>query len=152
MRVHCPRNDFAFSESKDGQTLWFCSSPHFVLLCKLICPTFFSEAPIFQNGNNLFRLQGSIKLQAGRSRVREPMRWMNDVYDFAWLFRPHHVLGCTHLLTQNYERQNKKKSGEFIAAGVWGREPHRHLWAGCLENVGYSTSHNPTGLHGLLRR
>jgi hypothetical protein len=28
--------------------------------------------------------------------------------------------------------------------------PHRHLWANYLENVGASTSHNPTGLRGLL--
>jgi hypothetical protein len=36
------------------------------------------------------------------------------------------------------------------AAGVWGWQPHHHLWADCLENVGTSTSHNPMGLHGLL--
>jgi hypothetical protein len=29
--------------------------------------------------------------------------------------------------------------------------PHRHLWADCLGNLGVSTSHNPVGLHGLLR-
>jgi hypothetical protein len=28
---------------------------------------------------------------------------------------------------------------------------HRHLWADCLDNVGSLTSHNPIGLHGLLR-
>jgi hypothetical protein len=28
--------------------------------------------------------------------------------------------------------------------------PHRKLWAGCLENVGASTSHNPVGPHALL--
>jgi hypothetical protein len=30
-------------------------------------------------------------------------------------------------------------------------QPHRHLWADCLENVRASTSHNPVGLHGLLQ-
>jgi hypothetical protein len=30
-------------------------------------------------------------------------------------------------------------------------QPHRQLWADCLENVGASTSHNPMGLHGLLQ-
>jgi hypothetical protein len=33
----------------------------------------------------------------------------------------------------------------------WGIQPHRHLWANCLENVTASTSHNPMGLHGLLQ-
>jgi hypothetical protein len=35
--------------------------------------------------------------------------------------------------------------------GEWGWQPHRHLWADCLENVGSSMSHNPMGLHGLLQ-
>jgi hypothetical protein len=30
-----------------------------------------------------------------------------------------------------------------------GVNPHRHLWADCLENVRASTSHNPVDLHGL---
>jgi hypothetical protein len=30
-------------------------------------------------------------------------------------------------------------------------QPHRHLWADCLYNVGSSTSHNSTGLQGLLQ-
>jgi hypothetical protein len=29
--------------------------------------------------------------------------------------------------------------------------PRRHLWADCLENVRASTSHKPTGFHGLLQ-
>jgi hypothetical protein len=37
------------------------------------------------------------------------------------------------------------------ATGAWGWQPHRHLWADCLENVGAWTSHNPMDLHGLLR-
>jgi hypothetical protein len=28
---------------------------------------------------------------------------------------------------------------------------YRHVWAHCLDNVGSLTSHNSTGLHGLLR-
>jgi hypothetical protein len=37
--------------------------------------------------------------------------------------------------------------------GGKGRLAHRadNLTAICLENVGASTSHNPTGLHGLLQ-
>jgi hypothetical protein len=30
-------------------------------------------------------------------------------------------------------------------------QPYRHLWADCLNNVASLTSHNPTGLHGLLQ-
>jgi hypothetical protein len=30
-----------------------------------------------------------------------------------------------------------------------GWQPHRRLWAYCLENVGASTSHSPMGLHSL---
>jgi hypothetical protein len=30
-------------------------------------------------------------------------------------------------------------------------QPHRHLWADCLENVGASMSHKLMGLHGLLQ-
>jgi hypothetical protein len=33
---------------------------------------------------------------------------------------------------------------------VW-LQPHCHLWADCLENVGSSMSHSPIGLHGLLQ-
>jgi hypothetical protein len=36
------------------------------------------------------------------------------------------------------------------AADTYGWQPHRHLWADCIENVGASTSHNPMDLHGLL--
>jgi hypothetical protein len=36
-------------------------------------------------------------------------------------------------------------------AGSYGRQPYRHLWADCLEDVGASTSHTPMGLHGLLQ-
>jgi hypothetical protein len=36
-------------------------------------------------------------------------------------------------------------------AGAWGSQPYHHLWADCLDNVGSLTSHNPIGLHGLLR-
>jgi hypothetical protein len=30
-------------------------------------------------------------------------------------------------------------------------DPHRHLWANFVENVGASTSHNAMGLHALLQ-
>jgi hypothetical protein len=34
---------------------------------------------------------------------------------------------------------------------MWGWQPHHHLWADCLENVGASTSHNHIGLHACYR-
>jgi hypothetical protein len=40
---------------------------------------------------------------------------------------------------------------KFNIAGALSWQPHRHLWADCLENVGASTSHNPMSLHGLYR-
>jgi hypothetical protein len=49
-----------------------------------------------------------------------------------------------------YQKQKNNVSGEFRAAGAEGRQPYRHLWADCLDNVGTLTSHNPIGLHGLL--
>jgi hypothetical protein len=41
--------------------------------------------------------------------------------------------------------------GSKAAAGAYGWQPYRHLWADCLDNVGSLTSYNPIGLHGLLR-
>jgi hypothetical protein len=54
------------------------------------------------------------------------------------------ALGSTQPLTEMSTRN-------LPGGGAWGWQPHRHLWADCLENVGASTSHNPMGLHGLLR-
>jgi hypothetical protein len=56
------------------------------------------------------------------------------------------VLRSTHPLNRNEYQQSPW--GWRTAEG-W--TPHRHLWAECLENVGTSTSRNPTGLHGLLQ-
>jgi hypothetical protein len=39
----------------------------------------------------------------------------------------------------------------LFAAVIDGEFKIRHLWADCLDNVGSLTSHNPIGLHGLLR-
>jgi hypothetical protein len=38
--------------------------------------------------------------------------------------------------------------GSKAAAGAYGWQPYRHLWADCLDNVGSLTSYNPVGLHG----
>jgi hypothetical protein len=58
------------------------------------------------------------------------------------------ALGLTHPLT---EMSTRNLPGRYRAAGAWGCQPHRHLWADCLKNVGASTSHNSMGLHGLLQ-
>jgi hypothetical protein len=39
--------------------------------------------------------------------------------------------------------------GGLSAAGALGGQPDRGLRAGCLQGVGFPTSHNPIGLHGL---
>jgi hypothetical protein len=39
----------------------------------------------------------------------------------------------------------------LIRLASQGWQPYRHLCSGCLGNVGSSTSHNPVGLHSLLR-
>jgi hypothetical protein len=57
------------------------------------------------------------------------------------------TLGSTQPLTEMSTRN--------IPGGVKGSRRVRlttlpPFWADCLENVGTSTSHNPTGLHGLL--
>jgi hypothetical protein len=53
------------------------------------------------------------------------------------------VLRSTQPLTDMSTR-NLPVEG-YRAAGAYGWQPHRHLWADCLENVGASTSQNPMG-------
>jgi hypothetical protein len=87
-------------------------------------------------------------LQTGRLRVRLLTRSLN----FFSLSNPSSrkiVLGSTQPLTEMSTR-NLPGGGEG-GTGAEGWQPHRHLWADCLENVGASTSHNPTGFHGLLQ-
>jgi hypothetical protein len=47
----------------------------------------------------------------------------------------------------DYQKYKNKVSGEQSVAGA----TYRHLWADCLDYVRSLTSHNPTGVHGLLR-
>jgi hypothetical protein len=94
-----------------------------------------------QNANSQFCevRWGGTMLQAGRSRVRFPMR----------LILPAALWPCDRLsLCQKWV------PGIFL--GVKGsrrvsRQSHHHLSADCLENVGSSTSHNPMDLYGLLQ-
>jgi hypothetical protein len=52
------------------------------------------------------------------------------------------------LLRNEYQNYKYNVCGEQRAAGAYGWQP---LWADYLDNVGSVTSHNPIGLHGLLR-
>jgi hypothetical protein len=45
----------------------------------------------------------------------------------------------------------QESSWGYRAAGAEDWQPHRHLFADCLVNVGASMSHNPMGLHCLLQ-
>jgi hypothetical protein len=100
----------------------------------------------------MVRARGSVvgwgtMLQVGRSLVRVPMRWI-----FFNLLNPssrNMALGSTQPLTEMSTR-NLPGVKRRPARKAW--LPHRHLWAGCLENVGASTSHSPMRLHGLLQR
>jgi hypothetical protein len=83
-------------------------------------------------------------LQAGRLLVQFPMRPLN-FFDLPNPSSRTMALRSTRPLTEMSTR---------MLLGVKGGRRVRltspHLWADCLENVGASTSHNPTGLHGLL--
>jgi hypothetical protein len=58
------------------------------------------------------------------------------------------ALGSTQSLTEMSTRNLPGSKG--LPVGVYGWQPHRHLWADGLENVGASASHNPMGLRSLL--
>jgi hypothetical protein len=59
------------------------------------------------------------------------------------------TLGSTQPLTKMSTRNVPGDKGR--PARKVGNLTAIHLRADCLENVGVSTSHNPMGLHGLLR-
>jgi hypothetical protein len=58
------------------------------------------------------------------------------------------ALGLTQSLT---EMNTRNLPGGKGRPACEANKLHRHLWAGCLENVGASMSHNPMGLHGMLQ-
>jgi hypothetical protein len=57
------------------------------------------------------------------------------------------AMGFTQPLT---EMNTRNLPGDKKAAGMSGWQTHCHLWADCLENVGFTTYHNLTGLNSLL--
>jgi hypothetical protein len=56
-----------------------------------------------------------------------------------WSFQPHYGPGVDSASNRN---EYQLSSCWQRAAGAWGWQPHRHLWAEYLVNVGDSTSHN----------
>jgi hypothetical protein len=80
-------------------------------------------------------------LQAGRSRVRDPMGKINSLN----LPNPSVALGPGVYSASNrngYQKQTNNVSGEQSAASEYGWQSCRHLRTDCLDNVGNSTSHN----------
>jgi hypothetical protein len=81
-------------------------------------------------------------LQAGRLRVRVPMRW-----NFS-SFQPDYVSGVDSASNRNEYQEDS-----------WGIKGGRRVRLSSSpsvsrmsrENMGSSTSHNPMGLHGLLQ-
>jgi hypothetical protein len=107
------------------------------------CSEVYKFAVLFKH----LRARGSVvgwgtMLQAGRSRVRVPMRWI-FFFNLPIPSSRTMALGSTQPLGIFVERK------EQPARKAW--QPYRHLWADCLDNVGSSTSHNPMGLHSLLQ-
>jgi hypothetical protein len=84
--------------------------------------------------------------QAGRSRVRIPMRSID-------VFTNH---SSRTMALGVYSDSNRNEYREYFwgrglgEAGARSLQLHRHLWADVLE-MEASTSHNPIDLRGLLR-
>jgi hypothetical protein len=74
-------------------------------------------------------------------------------YNFRW----GHWIIFPATLSPGLDSASKQKSvpenvsGKKSVAGALGWQPHRQLWADCIENLEASTSRNRMDLHGLLR-
>jgi hypothetical protein len=56
-------------------------------------------------------------------------------------------------IKENNEQPAENIKGMRFSLRLLCSLPYRHLWVDCLEeNMGASTSHNPMGIHGVLRR
>jgi hypothetical protein len=86
-------------------------------------------------------------LQRVRSRFRFPMESSN-FFSIPDPSSRNVVVGFTQPVT---EISTRNIPGGKSEVGTWDSQPHRHLWADCLENVGSSMSHSSIGLHGLLQ-
>jgi hypothetical protein len=81
-------------------------------------------------------------LQAGRSRVVTPMRWI--FFNLSNPFSRTMALGSTQSLTEVSTRNLPGGKGRPVGKAD-------NLTAICEPTVGVSTSHNPMGLHGPLQ-
>jgi hypothetical protein len=59
---------------------------------------------------------------------------------------------CRSMCADQWEHYARNFPGEYRAAGEQGWQLWHQLSTNCLGNVVSSTSHNPIGFHGLLRR
>jgi hypothetical protein len=105
---------------------------YFTLLRSIICLDTSLTFMLFHQSNRRYERRRyccihvsvvgwSTMLQAGRSRVRVPMRW---IFQLTWYFQPHYGLGSTQPLP--YQESSWRVNG-------W--QPHRRLWVDCLEKM-----------------
>jgi hypothetical protein len=77
-------------------------------------------------------------LAAGRSDVRDPVKWMN--IQFTQYFIPYKALGFTQPLTEMSTRRKKLMLLGSRSRPVRRADNLTAIWADCLDNVGFLTS------------
>jgi hypothetical protein len=85
-------------------------------------------------------------LQVGRSRVRFPMR--SRIFQFTYTFQPHYGPGFDIASNRNEHQESSSQVKDGRGVNLTSPPSVSRL---CRENVGASMSHNPMGLHGLLK-